>query len=866
MQAVLLQDGRLSLDDGAIVIGPGAARYAALMQAFCRHDAIALSAVHAPAGYNEAKPLVIAGHSYLGGNFIPGAVVAQATPAEKAKLGLPAKEDEKEPEHVPPPGYGGHPWAKGTPRHDVTYAVPLEHMHVDPERFQYKKNADEKTGVTKDLSEEGYDPDRAGEVAVWKDPENGKTYIVDGHHRREIAENHGVAWMEARYIKAKTAEEAKAIGAKMNGHVEVAPVEAKAEPAESRADVVKAAAAPSVEPEPAPPLNMSPAAKEFIKKDRVYQAALKSKNPAGTKIAMAAALAEFHKQNPVSPKEEAAKQEALAKAAEAHRNRPQPSRGGMSEHSGALADGPAEPKNDDRLPDEWWKTLMKARSAALTLGVKPPTEEWNDTDKIVAHVQEFLRQEKAPGKLIVKDLRSGQETVIPEKPRAEEPAKITPKPVAPPKNAVKSKDHHAFVGKHEYIKVGKRLYKATLGAKINPKTGNRAGATLTSNGALEKHQQAEAKKIAKLAPASVGQAERLPDTTPPVPLEPLEKSHAQEKTPVDAPEPQGHDHLGHAQVGDVQPGANGRGDQKAPDDAEPTEHETLVKEAAEGHGDVAEMTGKVPAAAKPKEPLFTGETVGDDGKTYYFVNGKPVKGPEEVEQAKAETKAIAKKSRRAEGRKEIANALHARLDPIMWMSSSFDAETSAKIDGLDRAITVLRRGTNGGEKLSPEEYAAWHAIVAAGIAEVEQAAAILQKPEPIDTDLEPVPEETLTEEIDDDDDELAGESKGSREARLPAGEQLGDDAGPALGKMLPGTGAGIGGEPASVPASADVRGDAVLRAPSRDQGTPNQTAEEPDLAPAAQGTGVFGRAWISRGPTRWRREQGTRRQQPCNCC
>ncbi len=47
---------------------------------------VALSSARAPHGYTRQKPLVIQGHSYVGGEFIPGDVMAKATASEKAKI------------------------------------------------------------------------------------------------------------------------------------------------------------------------------------------------------------------------------------------------------------------------------------------------------------------------------------------------------------------------------------------------------------------------------------------------------------------------------------------------------------------------------------------------------------------------------------------------------------------------------------------------------------------------------------------------------------------------------------------------------------------------------------------------------------
>lgn len=51
-----------------------------------------MPATHAPAGYTKERPLVLAGKAFVGGEFIPGDVLAKATPQEKAALqGKPAQ-------------------------------------------------------------------------------------------------------------------------------------------------------------------------------------------------------------------------------------------------------------------------------------------------------------------------------------------------------------------------------------------------------------------------------------------------------------------------------------------------------------------------------------------------------------------------------------------------------------------------------------------------------------------------------------------------------------------------------------------------------------------------------------------------------
>ena len=115
-------------------------------------------------------------------------------------------------------GYGGHPWKGGEPDPETVYEIPSEHIHVEPDRFQYKRGHDGDSGVVGELNDEAFDPERMGTLSVWKDKKTGKTCLVDGHHRFQLAKKAGLTTIPCRYIEARSAEEAKAIGREMNGH------------------------------------------------------------------------------------------------------------------------------------------------------------------------------------------------------------------------------------------------------------------------------------------------------------------------------------------------------------------------------------------------------------------------------------------------------------------------------------------------------------------------------------------------------------------------------------------------------------------------------------------------------------------------
>jgi hypothetical protein len=59
-------------------------------------------------------------------------------------------------------------------------------------------------------------PDFAGIIYAWKDPETGISYVVDGHHRYLWAVDSGMDLPNVQWINAKTAQEARAWGARLN--------------------------------------------------------------------------------------------------------------------------------------------------------------------------------------------------------------------------------------------------------------------------------------------------------------------------------------------------------------------------------------------------------------------------------------------------------------------------------------------------------------------------------------------------------------------------------------------------------------------------------------------------------------------------
>ena len=94
--------------------------------------------------------------------------------------------------------------------------VPTESLSLDPTRFQFKRFLG-KGGVSSTLkSISKYNPDLGGIISVWRDPSDNKTYIVNGHHRYELAKRTGQKDLTVNYLDAANAGEAKFTGALIN--------------------------------------------------------------------------------------------------------------------------------------------------------------------------------------------------------------------------------------------------------------------------------------------------------------------------------------------------------------------------------------------------------------------------------------------------------------------------------------------------------------------------------------------------------------------------------------------------------------------------------------------------------------------------
>lgn len=89
--------------------------------------------------------------------------------------------------------------------------VKTADLHADPKRFQWRQ-------VPRSTIPEGakWDQAKAGPIDVWRDPQDGKLYVVDGHHRLNHAINTGTEKVEVRMHDFPDAAAAKRYGALRN--------------------------------------------------------------------------------------------------------------------------------------------------------------------------------------------------------------------------------------------------------------------------------------------------------------------------------------------------------------------------------------------------------------------------------------------------------------------------------------------------------------------------------------------------------------------------------------------------------------------------------------------------------------------------
>lgn len=93
--------------------------------------------------------------------------------------------------------------------------VPLAHLHVDPQRLQWRAGAGA-DGTVRPLPAERYDPSKGGTLLGWRDAASGKALVVEGHHRLAHARRDGVPSVPVQFVDAPDAAAAREIGRRAN--------------------------------------------------------------------------------------------------------------------------------------------------------------------------------------------------------------------------------------------------------------------------------------------------------------------------------------------------------------------------------------------------------------------------------------------------------------------------------------------------------------------------------------------------------------------------------------------------------------------------------------------------------------------------
>ena len=138
--------------------------------------------------------------------------------------------------HKPQMKRGKHPLPATASASEVEYTkdgrpvgeaiLSTSDIETNPEKFQYKiSGINKETGTTNELKDSSkFNNDFGGRLLVWQDPDDGKVYCINGHHRLEIAKRspHSTeiggykGRLPVRFVDAKTHIEARAIGALSN--------------------------------------------------------------------------------------------------------------------------------------------------------------------------------------------------------------------------------------------------------------------------------------------------------------------------------------------------------------------------------------------------------------------------------------------------------------------------------------------------------------------------------------------------------------------------------------------------------------------------------------------------------------------------
>ena len=94
--------------------------------------------------------------------------------------------------------------------------LPPSQIAEDPARFQ-SRAAYTRDWMDQDLDNvESYNVDFAGVISVWRDPEDEKLYVIDGHRRLRLAKQLQFPLVHVQFLEASSDADAFAIGVELS--------------------------------------------------------------------------------------------------------------------------------------------------------------------------------------------------------------------------------------------------------------------------------------------------------------------------------------------------------------------------------------------------------------------------------------------------------------------------------------------------------------------------------------------------------------------------------------------------------------------------------------------------------------------------
>lgn len=141
-------------------------------------------------------------------------------------VAVPSVEEQPQTEYTGPTDIFGNPIPQEAepvslptppeqPQQGVRYELPARALKTDPGSLQYRGVVNAAGVESERAITSTYKPELGGVLLVWKNPEDGDTYVVNGHHRLDAAKRDD-ATVAVVYSQAATAKEARAEGALLN--------------------------------------------------------------------------------------------------------------------------------------------------------------------------------------------------------------------------------------------------------------------------------------------------------------------------------------------------------------------------------------------------------------------------------------------------------------------------------------------------------------------------------------------------------------------------------------------------------------------------------------------------------------------------